>query len=379
MGDQGIDKILLFVVVALTLVGLVMVYSSSYTKALEATGARDASLFLRKHLVRVMLGALLLYLCVRAGERNLRKLAPYALVGSLALLVLVLLPTPLQHSVRGAARWLKVGPLVFQPSEVAKIGLVMYLADFIARKGGEIRSFTRGFLPAVVVVALVAGLVGMEPNLGTASMLMMIGLAVLLVGGARLVHVGGCVAACLITVLGVMKHTGYNWERILTFLGRGAEAISYHVHQSLVAIGVGGIGGVGIGMSNQKYFFVPDAHTDFVFSIIAEEVGFVGVMVIMGLFMVFVWRGLRAAHRARTVFSSVLATGVTLAIAGYFCVSTAVCTGLLPTMGLPMPFMSYGGTSSMILLGSCGILLGVSRRRSTYLDIQPERWKGMIR
>ena len=379
MDEAGVDKILLFAVMALTLIGLVMVYSSSYAIATEVAGAKSPSFFLRKHIVRVVLGFILLFLFSKVNETTLRKLARPALLVSMFLLILTLVPTSLRLCARGSCRWLRIGGFSFQPSEVAKIAIVLYLADFVARRGEEIRGFSRGFLPAFVMVCMVALLVALEPNIGTATMLLMIGAVVLFAGGARIPHLTGSIASCAGLMLVTMKMTGYNWERLETHIHSSDQGVSYHVWQSLVAIGAGGLRGVGIGSGNKKYLFLPDAHTDFVFAITAEEVGFLGLLVIIGMFSVFVWRGLKVAKRAPTVFSSVMATGITMAIAAYFCVSACVCTGILPTAGLPMPFMSYGGTSSMILLASCGMLLGVSRKRQSFLDLQPDRWRALVR
>jgi len=313
MDEAGMDKILLFAVLALTLVGLVMVYSSSYTVAPEVSGSKVPSYFLRKHVVRVVFGFLLLFLFARVGENALRTLARPLMIVSIALLVLTLLPTSLSHSVRGASRWLKVGGFSFQPSEVAKIALVVYLADFVSRKRYDIRRFSNGFLPAFLVIGLVVLLVAMEPNIGTAMMLLLIGLVVLFAGGAHPLHLSASLASCAGAMLMFMRVTGYNWERIDALLSSSAEGAGYHLWQSLIAIGAGGLKGVGVGMGNQKYLFVPDAHTDFVFAITAEEIGLLGMLGIISLFLVFVWRGLKAARHAQTVFSPVMATGITMA------------------------------------------------------------------
>jgi cell division protein FtsW len=379
MDEKGIDRILLFSIVALTLVGLVMVYSSSYAIAAEVTGSKAPSFFFRKHVLRVALGLLLMFLFARVSENALRTYARPLLVVSIALLALTLLPTSLRLCARGSCRWLRLGGFSFQPSEVAKIALVLYLADYISRKGYDIKTFRRGFLPAFLVIGGIAALVAFEPNIGTAAMLLLVGTVVLFAGGACLRHLVVSLTGCAGAMLLVMKITGYNWERIDTHMGSSGQGMSYHVWQSLIAIGAGGLKGLGIGMGNQKYLFVPDAHTDFVFAITAEEIGLLGMLVILSLFFVFVWRGLKVSRRAQTVFSSVMAAGITMAIAGYFCVSAGVCTGILPTAGLPLPFMSYGGTSSMILLASCGMLLGVSKRKQTFLDIQPSRWRDLVR
>jgi cell division protein FtsW len=379
MDETGVDRVLLFAILALTLVGLVMVYSSSYAIATEVAGAKTPSFFFRKHIVRVAFGLLLMFLFTRVGEHTLRTCARPLLVVSIALLVLTLVPTALRLCARGSCRWLRLGGFSFQPSEIARIALVLYLADYVTRKGYDIRSFKRGFLPAFLVIGGIAALIAFEPNIGTATMILLVGSAVLFAGGARLHHLAGSLVGCSGVMLLVMKITGYNWERFDSHLGSSAQNMSYHVWQALIAIGAGGLRGLGIGMGNQKYLFVPDAHTDFVFAITAEEIGLLGMVGIMGLFFLFVWRGLKVSRHAQTVFSSVTAAGITMAIAGYFCVSAGVCTGVLPTAGLPLPFMSYGGTSSMILLASCGMLLGVSRRKQTFLELQPSRWRDLAR
>jgi cell division protein FtsW len=376
------DRLLIFAVITLTMVGLITVYSSSYIIGQQSTDRHGVSLgasfFLRRHIIRVILGFCLLYLAARMNESFFRSLATLMLVGSIFLLVLVLLPTPLTLKVRGSARWLKLGFFSFQPSDVARIALILYIADFCARKGREMKSFRQGFLPPFIVTGLVAALVAKEPNISTAAMTVLIGCTVLFIGGARIIHVAAGVGGCLLLLLLCVLASGYNIERLTAFLS-GDSAASYHVKQSLIAIGAGGITGLGPGMSNQKYLFLPDAHTDFVFAITAEEIGLLGVLGIMSLFFVFVWRGFKISRNAPTVFSSVMAAGITIAIASYFCVSACVCTGLVPTAGLPLPFLSYGGSSSLILLVSCGMLLGVSKRRPTYLEFQPARWRNLVK
>ncbi|HVP56735.1 MAG TPA: putative peptidoglycan glycosyltransferase FtsW, partial [bacterium] len=326
------------------------------------------------------LGLILMYMATRMNESSFRSLAKPLLLGSIALLVIVLLPTPLRLCVRGSARWLRLGYFSFQPSDVARIGLILYLSDFCARRGREMRSFRYGFIPPFLIIGLVATLIAREPNMSTAGMMVVIGSAVLYIGGARLLHVVGGLGFSLASLAAVVRVTGYNAQRISAYLSGPTEsAASYHMRQALIAVGTGGFLGRGIGMSNQKYLFLPDAHTDFVFAIAAEELGFIGLLAIMALFFIFVWRGLKVARNAPTVFSSVMASGITVAIASYFCVSACVCTGIVPTAGLPLPFLSYGGSSSLILLASCGMLLGISKRKPTYLDFQPSRWRNLVR
>jgi cell division protein FtsW len=379
MDSSGVDRVLLFVILALVLMGLVMVYSASYQFAKESTLAKDPSFFLRNHVVRILLGLVLLFLFTRTGENSLRMIAVPLVLLSLVLLALTLIPNPLRLTVRDSSRWLKLGPLSFQPSEVAKIGLILYLADFAARKGELMKNFKQGFLPGFVAIGLAVGLTALEPNVGTAGMLLAIGCVVLFAGGANPFHIFAGLATSTGLIVLAMWLTGHNWGRLLVVPGSASQGIGYQLWQSLIAIGTGGLKGVGIGMSNQKYLFVPDAHTDFVFAIMAEEIGFLGMLGIISLFAAFVWRGLRIAHRAQTAFASVAAAGITMAVGGYFCANAAVCTGIVPTTGLPLPFVSYGGSSSMMLLASCGMLLGISRRRPSFLDRQPDRWRALVK
>ncbi len=370
--EAGGDRILLFAIIALTLFGLVVVYSSSYVIATQIAGSDSPSFFLRRHITRLILGFFLLLIFMRINEYTLRAMARPLVLVCLALLALTLLPTGLRVCVRGAYRWLRIGHLTFQPSEIAKIAIMLYLADFIARKGESIRSFKRGFLPGAVVIALTAVLIGLEPNLGTATMLVLIGVVMLFAGGARISHVAATALVAIGCILAVIILTGYNLNRL-------RPLSNYHVAQARIAIGSGGWHGVGIANGNQKYLFVPDAHTDFVFAIVGEEMGLIGTLGIMALFVIFVWRGLKVAAKASSVFSSVLATGITMGVAGYFCVSACVCLGLFPTTGLPMPFISYGGTSSMMLLAACGMLLGASRRKPEFTSFGEARWEALAK
>ena len=370
--EAGSDRILFFTIIALTLFGLVVVYSSSYVIATEIAGAGSPSFFLRRHIIRIIPGFFLMLVFMRMNEQTLRNLARPLIVLSLVLLLLTVIPTSLRVNIRGAYRWLKIGNFVFQPSEIAKVALILYLADFAARKRDQVRDFKLGFLPAFIIISIGAAITGFQPNVGTATMFIMIGMVMLFASGARIGHVVGITLLSIAIMLGLMALTGYNINRL-------KPTETYHVEQARIAVGSGGLLGVGIANGNQKYLFLPDAHTDFVFAVVGEEMGFVGMLAIMTLFGIFVWRGLRVAARASSVFSSVLAVGITMAVAGYFCVSAGVCLGLLPTAGLPMPFMSYGGTSSMMLLAACGMLLGAAKRRAEFGTVRQARWEALLR
>ncbi|MGQ9603749.1 MAG: FtsW/RodA/SpoVE family cell cycle protein [bacterium] len=350
-----IDIHMLIAIIVLVGLGTVAIYSSSCVIATEVIKVSSPNYFFLRHLKGLALGALLLVFFLRLNERTLRWFARPIMIVTIILLILLLVPNPLRVCERGSYRWLELPFVRFQPSEVAKASLVVYLADYAARKGKLIKDLKKGFLPALIVIVTISGLIALEPNISTAAMVGLIGLVTLYAGGARLSNLipASCILGCILAAGLII--TGYNADR---FDWRK----SYQVTQAKVAIGSGGIIGTGIGEGNQKYGFVPDAHTDFSFAIFAEETGFVGAISIVSFFLIFVYRGLKIASRATTIFSSVLATGLTFGIGAYFCLNILVCTGCIPTAGLPMPFISYGGTSSMMLLASCGMILGVARR-----------------
>ncbi len=350
-----LDISLLIAIIALVGLGTIAIYSSSYAIATEVIRVSTPSYFFLRHLKGLALGCLLLILFLRLSERTLRSFAGPMMILSILLLILLLVPNPWRICERSSHRWLKILFIRFQPSEVAKVSLIVYLADYAARKGKLIRDLKKGFVPALIVIVTVAGLIALEPNVSTAAMVALIGFVTLYAGGAKLGHIvpTGCLLAAVL-VAGLLI-TGYNSSRF-------DWKQSYQVTQAKVAIGSGGIIGTGIGEGNQKYGFVPDAHTDFAFAIFAEETGFVGAVLVVGFFILFFYRGLTIASKAITIFSSVLATGLTFGIGAYFCFNILVCTGCVPTAGVPMPFISYGGTSSMMLLASCGMILGVARR-----------------
>lgn len=364
-----VDIPLLIVIIALVGLGMVAIYSSSYVIATEVIKVSTPNYFIIKHLKGLALGVLLLLFFLKLNERTLRWFARPMMLLSIILLILLLVPNPLRICERGSHRWLRMLFFRFQPSEVAKVALVVYLADYAARKGKLIKDLKKGFIPAIIVIATVGGLIALEPNVSTAAMVTLIGLVTIYAGGARLVHLIplSCLLACVLLV-GLLV-TGYNSSRF-------DWKQSYQVVQAKVAIGSGGIIGAGIGQGNQKYGFVPDAHTDFSFAIFAEETGFIGSALVICFFLLFFYRGLKIASRANTVFSSVLATGLTFGIGVYFCLNVLMCTGCIPTAGVPMPFISYGGTSSMMLLASCGMILGVARRSRRQWIYRPAELEG---
>ncbi len=264
------------------------------------------------------------------------------------LLVLVLV-SPFGQAINGTRRWIRLGPVSFQPAELAKLALVLYLAAFFARKGEAIAEFRRGLLPPLAVVGLLAALVLAQPDLGNCLTLITLTFTLLFLAGGRARHLGLILAAALPPLAVAIWAAPYRLRRIVAFIDPWSDPRN------------GGIFGQGIGASRQKLFYLPESHTDFIFAIIGEELGFVGAMTIVALFVVLIWRGLRIGLRAPDPFGGYLALGITVLIATQTLVNLGVVTGLLPTKGLPLPFISFGGSALLVTMLSTGVLLNISQ------------------
>jgi cell division protein FtsW len=282
---------------------------------------------------------------------------------AIVLLVAVMIPG-LGNSTYGASRWFTFGSfLSFQPSELAKIAVIIYLATWIARVGGDIHKLTFGTIPFALILSLAAGLVLVEPDLGTTLVIVMTAASMFFVSGANVIH--GLLGAVL-GALGLMNfviNKGYKAERIEAFLDPWADpnGIGWHTTQALLALGSGGISGLGLGAGRQKLFYLPNAHTDSVFAVVGEEIGFVGTTLVLGLFLVIAWRGLAIAAGAPDPMGRALAAGATLMITSQAMLNMAVISHLTPNTGVPLPFLSYGGTAMVVNLFAIGIILSVSR------------------
>ena len=356
------DHVMLITVFLMLGIGLVMVASASSHVAFTRTG--DPYYFLKRQALFCLLGVGVMF-CARYAPRDLySKMAWPLLVGSFFLLVALLIPG-VGHRVGGAVRWMKVGPFSFQPSELAKLSLALFMAHSMANKGEELRSFSRGLMPHLVISLLFTGLLLLQPDMGTAMMIVAWTFIVLFVGGARLLHLGGIVALLLPFVFWGIRSEPYRVKRLLAFLNPWADptGIGFQVIHSFFAFGSGGLWGVGIGASKEKLYYLPEAHTDFVFSIMAEETGLLGVCVVVVLFGILIWRGFKVALSARDLHGSYLAFALTLWIGLQVLVNMGVVLGLLPTKGLTLPLLSYGGSSILITLLSIGILLNISASR----------------
>ncbi|MBK9308698.1 MAG: putative lipid II flippase FtsW [Nitrospira sp.] len=355
----GMDQTLLFVTITLALVGLVMMFSASAVMAGKKFD--DPWYYLKRQLVWLTFGLILLHVISRIDYIWWRRLS-FPLLGLVAGLLVMVLIGEVKH---GARRWLQLGPISAQPAEMAKLIVVIYLAGYLSRKENRLQDFSSGLLPPLIMIGILSGLVLREPDLGTVVVIGLVTAGLLFVGGARLSHLSS-VALCAIPVgLALILTSGYRLPRLMTFLNPGRDPLNagHQITQSFLAFGSGGLFGVGLGEGKQKLLFLPEPHTDFVLALVGEELGFVGTCVIILLFAVFVVRGFQIATRAQTPFGHYLGVGITTLIGIQALINACVATGLLPTKGLTLPFVSYGGSSLVVSLTGVGILLSISRDR----------------
>jgi cell division protein FtsW len=348
------------VAIVLLAVGVVMVYSASAIVA--ADRFQDPYFFLKKQVFWALIGAACLWLAIRLDYRRLEHLVLPLLIFAGVLLVLVLV-SPFGQAINGTRRWIRLGQISFQPAELAKLALVLYLAAFLAKKGEAIAEFRRGLLPPLAVAGTLAALVLAQPDLGTCLTLITLTFTLLFLAGGRLRHLGLILLAALPTLALAIWVAPYRIRRIIAYLDPWSDprGSGFQIIQSWLAFGNGGVFGEGIGASRQKLFYLPESHTDFIFAIVGEELGFVGATTIVALFAILIWRGLRIGLRAPDPFGGYLAIGITMLIATQTLVNLGVVTGLLPTKGLPLPFISFGGSALLVTLLSTGVLLNISQ------------------
>ncbi|MDE3096587.1 MAG: putative lipid II flippase FtsW [Chloroflexota bacterium] len=356
------DYAIAVAVVVLVVLGCIAVYSSSFALGILEFG--DPNYFVFRQVFFAVVGSVAMFALMKSDYRQLRVISPLLMLAAILGLVAVLLPG-IGYARNGASRWISVGGPVppLQPSEFAKLALIIYVSAWLAGRGEHVKAFWTGFFPFVVLVGLVAGLVMLEPDLGTTIVIVLTTMTLVFVAGASLTHlmaflgIGGVVATLLI-------FSGqYRVDRIFAFIsaeqdpsGRGFQTL-----QLLIALGSGGLSGLGLGASRQKFFYVPGAHTDGIFAIIGEELGFIGAVVVMILFAVLLVRGFRVVVRARDDFGSLLAVGIVSWIGYQTLINIGGITRTLPLTGIPLPFLSYGGSALMSMLAGVGILLSVSR------------------
>ena len=353
------DIALLISILVLTVIGIVMVYSASFAVAAVKYG--DAHFFLKRHLVRVGLGLIALLVLSKIDYHLYSRIAKVGLYCAVGLLLYMLFIQSV--AVKGVNRWIEVGQYSFQPSELAKYALILYLADALSRKNEKLLSFVDGYLPLLMIVAGTALLIFLEPDFSSAVFLTTTAIMIFYLGHVKVKHLAFTGLAALPLFCLAVFNSPYRIQRILGFFNPQSDLLgnNYQINQSLISLGSGGIFGQGIGNSKEKLLYLPEPFTDFIFSIIGEEFGFMGATFVLTLFLVIFWRGVVIARQAPDLFGSLLAIGITIAIVLAAFINIGVASGLLPTTGLPIPFISYGGTSILCSLGACGMLLNIAR------------------
>jgi cell division protein FtsW len=360
--QQSIDFWLFIPAFLLAALGIVMVYSSSMYFAMDENGS--SSYFVKKQALYLVISLIAMMVCTRLNYRGYSKIGKYLLIFGFILLLVLLM----QRTVHWAHfhkwevyRWFRFGFISFQPSEVVKLILVIYLAGTIAAMGERIRDFRNGFVWVISVIMLTFSLIFLEPSLSMASLSLIVGFYILFIGRAKLAHILLCFAPALPVILYLVFTKEYMMDRIAGYINKDPAAWS-QVGQSIIGIGNGGFLGVGLGNSVQKYYFLPERHTDFIFSILGEELGFAGTSLVLILTLIFVWRGFKIAREAPDTFGFLLASGLTFMIGIQVFINIGVAIGLLPTTGVTLPFISYGGSSLLLSFVATGILLNISKQ-----------------
>ena len=358
-----IDLPLLTAVLILMVLSLGVVYSASATWSYEKFGESDK--LLNSHALKILIGIVALFMGMMIKYTAYRKLTKLALIGAIVLLAVTLV---LGGEVKGAVRWLRLGGFGFQPSEFAKFALLFHLCALIAAKGDLIKDFKRGFVPMMIWICAVSLLVMLQPNFSAGAMIILLSCVMLFVSRARIHHLLGTLVAALPLIALFLISAPYRVERIRSFLsGSSGGNHHYQLWQGIIGFGNGGILGVGPGESKQRDFFLPESYGDFVFSIIGEEYGLLGTAFFLALFLLIMLRGFKIAKYAKDDFSRLLAIAITSTITMYALVNAGVTLGILPTTGLPMPFVSYGGSSLLFSSFAVGVLLNIS----AHTDLHP--------
>jgi cell division protein FtsW len=349
------------VVGMLCTIGLMMVLSASSVEALRSYGG--AWVFFQRQLIWVAIGTVALVGAAALDYRHWRRAVIPLLGGSVALLVLVLMPG-VGITAGGSSRWLGTDSLRVQPSELAKLAVLLFGADLLARRADLVGDWRFVMRPLLLTGGLVAGLVLLQPDMGTAMLMVLVVLVLLFVGGVPLLPMAGLSVVTAVSAVLLAKAEAYRWERMSSFRDPFSDfsESGYQVAQSLVALGTGHVGGVGLGASRAKWGFLPNAHTDFIFAIVGEELGLIGTFLVVALFVVFAILGVRTALRAPDRFGTLVAAGITAWVCGQAVVNMGAVTSLLPVTGVPLPFVSFGGSSLVVTMAATGILLNIARR-----------------
>lgn len=360
-----IDWITLLSVAGLMLFSVAVVYSASSAFADARFGSPETLFWAHAIRVFVGLGVILVFANINYRFWQRHTIALMAL--ALGLLVYVFIGGV---TLKGATRWISFGFVGFQPSEFAKFALALHLAALLAKKQDYIRNFKTAFLPMLLWISAVCALIALQPNLSTAFVIFAISMAMAFIGNVRILHLTGVATLGIAAATAYAMSAQYRMDRIMAFLGKTGgglnEGANYQTQQALLAFGNGGWFGVGPGASRQRDWFLPESYGDFVFSIVGEEYGYIGALLVLTAFILIIIRGLQTARKAPDPFGRFLAAGITITIGIYALINAGVTTGLLPTTGLPMPFVSYGGTSIIFSAAAIGVLLNISAQAGVY-------------
>lgn len=356
------DPWLILITLFLVVFGLIMVSSASVVESFQVTGSNTYYFF--RQVVFAVIGIGIWFFLQRWDYHRFRPMATIALVASLILLAAVFIPG-LGHEAGGSQRWIGAGDLTLQVTEVLKIGLIVYLAYWLEKKGPKVADWYATFLPFLLLMLIIGGLIVAEPDMGTAVVIAGIAGAMYFAAGASLKHISLLIVGGVAAFWALIKMAPYRATRWLTFLNPARDPLGagYHINQALIALGSGGLFGLGFGHSRQKFNFLPEASSDSIFAIIGEELGLLGVAFFVILpIAIFIWRGLRVAKNAPDIFGRLLALGITVWIGWQATINIGAITGLLPLTGVPLPFISQGGTSLVFAMIGAGILLNISRQ-----------------
>ena len=361
---QSGDFVLTIMTLVLVIFGVIMVFSSSYYSSINEGGTPYS--YLIRNIIWAMAGFALMMLLTVVDYRLYKKIALPGIIISIGLLALVL--TPMGTEINNASRWIDVGPVTVMPGEITKIAVIIFTAWFLSRKSNVIKSFFTGVLPLIFLAGVCGGLVMMQPNMSTAIIIGGIIFAMMFVAGINLLYFAGMIGAgaAAAAALIISDDTGYRMARVMSFLDpfSDPQGTGYQVVQSLLALGSGGLFGLGLGNSVQKTLYLPEPQNDFILAIIGEELGFIGIILLMACYLVLIWRGIRIAVAAPDRFGMLLASGITIMLGLQIIMNVAVVTSLMPPTGVTLPFVSYGGNALLLFMGSMGILLNISRNES---------------
>ena len=352
------EKRILFPVLLLSGIGIIMVYSASSSISME--DHNNLFHYMKRQAIFFSISLCIMFVTASFPHRLYKSFAYIILLASLALLIAVLFPA-LNIKAGGANRWLNLGGFIFQPAEFSKLAIIIFMGYSLAKKQEMIENFSVGFIPHLAVYSIFAGLILMQPDFGTMVVLGIICWGMMFVGGVKFIHLLSPLPLVIPIVYFLVYKVEYRFLRIMTFMNPWDDPYNtgYQITHSLKAIGSGGLLGKGLGLGMQKMHYLPEPHTDFIFSIIGEELGFIGIIVIFGLYTMILITGTQIAKNAKTYFGSITAAGLTIYIGIQVIINTGVALGALPTKGLTLPFISYGGTSLVINMAAMGILMNI--------------------